>query len=125
MILVHLIFLIIRLASGGANQAARASGPAVGSRQRTKGADVALECPFCKTLGVAGFYGVFQYQFSGWIREMNIYECNNCRRTMNADAMQNDGSGVMTAKQWGCPSCLTQNPAVIHTCGNCGHALSA
>ena len=119
--LVHLIILLVRLLSGASGGSAQA--PRIGSKRRNKAGQVTLECPFCQHLGVATQHNLDQWTGRVWQREMETYECPKCRRAMNAEAMQNDGTGVLTAKTWECPSCRSRNLAVRFDCQTCGLKL--
>jgi hypothetical protein len=117
--LLHLIFWAIRAA---AKSGSNSSAPA---KRKVKVGPVTLECPFCQTLGIATHFNLDQRTLSNdWQRVMEVYECAKCRKTMNAEAMRNDGTGVMIAKIWECPSCQAKNPATRFDCVSCGNSLN-
>lgn len=120
--IIHLILLIVRALSG-ANSPVRGEGPPLGAKRRALTGHVTMECPFCNTLGVATCEQIYQRTGAGWVRQMDTYQCAKCRRTMNAAAMHNDGSGVLVARTWECPACRNRNPAVRFDCATCGARL--
>ena len=120
--LIHLLIWAIRAATKDAGGSSKA--PAIGSKRKTRVGQVALECPHCQALGLATQYNLDERTDTGWRRTMVIYECGQCRRTMNAEALHNDGTGVLTARQWDCPACRSKNPAVRSDCANCGARIS-
>ena len=116
--IIHLILLLLRALSGGAGN--RGAGQQLGAKRRVRAGPVTMECPFCQTLGVAACENLYELQSSGWVRQMDIYQCAKCRRTINAQAMQNDGTGVLIAKTWECPACRNRNLASRADCATCG-----
>jgi hypothetical protein len=114
--LIHLILFIVRLLSK--------NDPTTATHRKIKVGPVTLECPFCRTLGIATQFNLDQRTATNtWQRQMEIYECAACRKTMNADAMRNDGTGVLVAKLWTCPACRAPNPATRTDCPTCGATL--
>ena len=115
--LLHLIIWLIRNASNKSATAAPAN------KRKVNAGQVTIECPFCQTLGLATQFNLEERTGSAWQRLMDVYECSQCRRSMNAEAMRNDGTGVLIAKTWECPACKTPNPAVRFDCASCGSRI--
>jgi predicted RNA-binding Zn-ribbon protein involved in translation (DUF1610 family) len=118
MALIHLILLLVRLLSKNA------TAPNAPTQRKTQAGHVTLECPFCHTLGVAPQFNFDRRTASNaWQRHMETYECPNCRRSINAETMRNDGTGVLVVKLWSCPTCRAQIPATRFDCPACGTSL--
>jgi hypothetical protein len=116
--LIDLIILVIRLATKNSNSSN--SSP---TKRKVNAGHVTIECPFCQTLGIATQFNLDQRTGNAWQRVMDVYECSHCRRSMNAEAMRNDGTGVLIAKTWECPACQALNPAVRFDCVSCGSPI--
>jgi hypothetical protein len=114
--LLDLIILAIRLATKDANAS-------TATHRKTPAGPVTLECPFCQSLTVANQFHLDQRTGSAWQRLMDTYECPNCRRSMNAEAFHNDGTGVLIPKTWTCPNCHAPNPATQSFCNSCSATL--
>lgn len=117
--LIHLIILLARGSSAAPPRKQR-------QRQRRIG-KIVLECPRCGKLGLAAQCRTEKYAGrelfrNSWRFVSDHFECGQCGKTINARACENDGTGVMRAKRWGCAACGAANAIIFPSCQNCGVA---
>jgi len=107
-----LLHLILHLMNQKRRQ--NAASTAVEQHRKQEVGPIVIDCPLCGTTGLSMHYQIMESSNvpgEPWKKANEIFQCSYCSETLEADAFENDGHGVMRARAWVCTDCKTPCPS--------------
>ena len=117
--LIHLLILLL-------GEAGKSGGKAKG--RKTKRSEILIiDCPACRNITKARKVDEVLEQGSGVFAKSVVQSsqicCETCGQWFDFQGFSADVSGVLHARQWGCPRCQKMNPNTTFICQDCGFQL--